>query len=93
MSKKRTRKHKIQAKHDFKISLEEGSGKLNFEPSVKRQSKITKKTSDKKLNRVKNSDSTVNLSNLGTIKKDITKSLILAGMIFASEIMLYLIWK
>ena len=93
MSKKRTRKQKIKAKHNFNIKWDEGNSKLKFEPNVKRQLKNEEKETQDESENNKISEYSVKTQNLATIKKDIAKSLILASLIFASEIVLYLIWR
>ncbi len=93
MAKRRTKKQKQNAKHSFTINWEPGSSNLKFEPSVNSQinnSEISE-ANESRLN--KNATFTVKGLDLVNIKKNIFRSLILAGLILASEVVLYLIWK
>ena len=93
MAKKRTKKQKAHAKHNFNIIWEEGTSKLKFKPGVKGQ--LKNKAKPPLVNTLNNKESEYSAisENLATIKKDIAKSSILAGLIFASELVLYLIWR
>ena len=93
MAKRRTRKQKKGARHQFTLSWEPAKDepKTNTsEANVKGQNKKSE-AKKKSVRNVKNySYSSAKSENLGTIKKDIIKSLILAGIIVASEIVIYL---
>lgn len=96
MSKRRTRKQKEKAKHAFQVSWEPSSSmpkRVKSEASVKRQlpKSSTKPGSKKKI--YKFTKNTEQNTDLASIKKDISKSLIFTAIILASEIMLYLIWS
>lgn len=92
MAKRRTKKQKQKAKHDFAISWEPKAKKRRSEPDVKGQ--IKKSGSGKKPSGTGNdlAKNTAEPGNLASIKKDIIKSLILAGLILASEVVIYLTW-
>jgi len=102
MAKKRTRRQKETAKHQFSVQWKPSSGKKNhkseakkdvFEADVKRQFKS--EAEEGKFIPAKNK-STVDSDqkdNLKQIKKDITRSLIIAAIIIAAEMMLYLALK
>jgi hypothetical protein len=93
MAKRRTRKQKEAAKHQFKISWKPNENEAKrgtSEANVKgqfRKSEAKKPNSKPSKNY---SNYTAKSENLAVIRKDIVKSLILAGMIVASEIMIYL---
>ena len=93
MAKHRTRKQKELAKHTFTISWKPEAKKTDSEPSVKRQIETNKKIKKGNDLRIKHSDYSDQIVNLASIKKDITKSLILAVIILASEVVLYLLWR
>jgi len=95
MTKKRTRKQKVEAHHRFSIEWQPAlsSSKNNIASSnVNTQMKDDKnvKKSDQ------SSNDTAVLSDksysLASIKKEVIKSLILAALILASEIVIYLNW-
>ncbi len=93
MAKRRTKKQKQKAKHSFTIKWEPGSSNLNFEPSVNSQISNSKMSEANEPNLGKNAMITVKGLDLEGIKKNIFRSLILAGLILASELVIYLIWK
>ena len=93
MTKRRTRKQKDLAKHTFTISWKPEAKKTDSEPSVKRQIQKYPKPEKLKSLRTQNSDYTGKISNLASIKKDVARSLILALIILASEVVLYLLWR
>lgn len=99
MSKRRTRKQKELAKHQFLISWSPASLKQRseakfpqIEASVNRQIEIDLKTEKQKKLKTNNPDYSVQLLDLASIKKDLVKSLILATFVLASEVVLYLFW-
>jgi len=100
VAKRRTKKQKQSAKHKFTLSWKPSSLNQDFKaekrsdkPDVKRQIQIDKKTEILKNIKTEIAVNSVKQNNLASIKKDILKSLILAGIILASEVVLYLIWK
>ena len=100
MAKRRTRKDKEKAKHRFTISwepdsLQDKSEAKNkaFEPNVKRQFKHLNKNSKRSNDNLKGTYLSEESYDLASIKKDTLRSLILAAIILASEIVLYLIWN
>lgn len=92
MGKRRTRKEKLSAKHQNLISWSPESEKAHSEPNVKRQlTKSASKTSpNQKFNKL--ARDTDKSSPLASVKKDLTKSLIFAFLIIASETVIYLFW-
>jgi len=93
MAKRRTKKDKKKAKHAFTIKWDSGSTRLNFEPDVKGQIPEIKNEIKPKAHDIRHAEFSASNVNLATIKKDITKSLILASLILASEVVLYLVWR
>lgn len=93
MAKRRTRKDKESAKHNFTISWKPEIEKVLFEPNVNRQTKNIKNHPHPKSVIRNNAESTEKGKNLASIKKDIFKSLTLALLILTSELMLYLFLK
>ena len=93
MSKRRTKKDKEKARHSFAVNWDSGSGTLKFEPDVNRQLNPSTKTKEPLSLKINNPKFSAQTLNLASIRKDITKSLILAGLILASELVIYLIWK
>lgn len=93
MAKRRTRKQRQEAKHPFSVHWEPEAKNGSSKPSVKGQFKNS--GSGKKLSGTssKLAKNTAELGSLASIKKDIIKSLILAGVILASEVVIYLTWR
>jgi hypothetical protein len=95
MAKKRTRKQKIQAKHPFLISWEEGKkerSKASLKAGVKRQSQKTIGHKSASKRHEKSTHYSAEFDGLASVKKDIIKSLSIASLIVGIEIVLYLIW-
>jgi len=81
MAKRRTRAQKEKARHSFTVSW-------SPTPSVNQtEAKKARLEADVK----KNTVYSVKGTKLGSIKKDIAKSLILSALILASEVVLYLV--
>lgn len=93
MTKRRTRKQKEKAKHQFSISWEPTYKSSNFKPSVKGQFKKPSSLKVKGRLSSKNAKKLAKAGNLASIKRDIVKSLIITSFILALEIMLYLAWQ
>ncbi len=93
MTKRRTRKQKEKAKHTFTISWDGGYKERSADSSVKRQLARPSRQSPSKIAEDEKAKLLVKDVNLASTKKDIIKSLILAGFILASEVVLYLVWK
>lgn len=101
MTKKRTRKQKKKARHQFIIRWE-----ANFSDAKENQAKNKLSEADvkwqngsnKKDRRFENLNKKIpnysgRIDNLASIKRDLFKSLSLAALILASELVLYFIWK
>jgi len=100
VTKRRTRKDKEKAKHQFTISwkptsskIESEAKKITFEPNVKRQFNNENKNSNRSDVNLKGTYLSEKSYDLASIKKDMLRSLILATIIFASEIVLYFVWN
>jgi hypothetical protein len=98
MAKKRTRKQKEKVKYDFLIDWNPDNAKFKNEAKmsdseavVKGQFAKSQKTKKRSSPKPKKAITTAKEGYLASIKRDLVKSLILAGVIIASEIMLYLL--
>lgn len=98
MAKRRTRAQKEKAKHNLTVSwlptkaVPIEAKKDISEANVKRQLHKGSKTPTKLGSNIYNSVNSEQYAVLASTKNDIRKSLILAGLILASEVVLYLIW-
>jgi len=98
MAKRRTKSQKEKAKHSFTVSWKPTNSsrieakKGYFEAGVNRQKNFepSSTTSPAQQNNIPVYSGQI--VGLASIKKDIRKSLILAALILASEVMIYLIW-
>jgi hypothetical protein len=93
MAKHRTLKQKREAKHSFTLKWNPSSTKLEFEPNVNRQIPEESNSFFNEAKTYKTTQISAKSLNLENIKKNILKSLILAGLILTSELVLYLIRK
>lgn len=93
MSKKRTRKNKEKARHQFLVSWSPATNKASNNSSVNRQlgTRVSKLTKAKSI--VKNANLSDQDESLGRAKKEIIRSLILSSLILAGEVVLYLAWS
>jgi hypothetical protein len=99
LSKRRTRKQKEKAKHHFNLSWKPKSEIIEYkdkteprEAVVKGQTKYHKKTRKTQISKSKYSEYTGNYENLGTIRHNLVKSLLIASLILSLELMLYFKW-
>lgn len=90
MAKRRTRKQKEKVKHQFKVSWKPEAKSASSEPVVKGQTEVDKKTKKHKNIKRRKAYYKDSFDNLGTIKRDLVKSLIIASLILALEVVLYL---
>jgi hypothetical protein len=93
MAKKRTRKQKEKAKHQFTISWRPEPNSASSEPDVKGQKKATSTSKAPKTSKQKDAYLLGNNLQLGTIRHDIIKSLVTASFMLGLEIMIYLFLK
>lgn len=100
MAKRRTKKQKRQAKHQFllkwepeKLIAKAKAQKTVSVPTVKGQIKSQASLSTKTKDKLKFADFQANNGGLALIKRDLTKSLIIASLVLALEVVLYLAWK
>jgi hypothetical protein len=86
MPGRRTKKQKLKAKHSFNLSWAPSEprvkGQFNIEPKAQ---KPNSRPHESALNLAKD-------ASLASIKKDMLKSLILASLILALEVVVYLAW-
>jgi hypothetical protein len=93
MTKRRTKKQKLKARYPFLLSSKLATKTDVVEPNVKREfSKAAGKTKVLK-EKSKLAKYTVQAEYLGTIKKDIIKSLVLVALILSLEIVIYFFWR
>lgn len=90
--KRRTRKDKENARHDFLVSWEPDSDEAKSERSVKGQFKNSHADKKNKTKRPKKAKTKAKGTGEAAIKRDIVKSLGLAFLIISLEIMIYLVW-
>jgi hypothetical protein len=96
MAKRRTRKQKKTPKHHFTIYLSSTSPEAKnaqFEPVVKRQSGKGQKRKRSKTVKKEMAEFTAKPDHLASVKRDIGRSLLLASLILALEIVIYLGWS
>lgn len=92
MGKRRTKKDKLNAKHQFTLSWQPSSSEATLQTPVKRQKLQEKISVEKEKPASKKADSLVQDDQIVGIKKGILKSLILASLILGTELVLYLVW-
>lgn len=93
MIKRRTKKQKQNTKHPFLISWDPKPEKPTPEANVKRQSASTDKQISADIGNGEVADFSDSSQDLKRIRRNIYKSLILAGLILASEAVLYFVWN
>lgn len=89
--KRRTKKQKTNAKHDFGSWQNLVQKESHLQP-VKGQKKPSVISASRKQSDHEKADSLVNNTHLGQIKKDVLKSLVLFSLILGTEVVLYFIW-
>ena len=92
MAKRRTRKDKTYAQHPFLISWQDRPQKASDKASVKRHSLSSPSDEIVKSEPQKKAAHTPNANEIGTIKKDLGKSVAIASLIISIEVVLYLAW-
>lgn len=90
MTKRRTKKKKRDAKHQFIVNVEKLAESGSNQTVVKGENKFSLKKGKTKPNASKNAKLLAKDENLASIKKDILKSLGLALFILGTELMIYL---
>lgn len=92
MSSRRTKKQKLKVKRPF-LSKPNLAIKLNkVEPTVKREFQKSPRVNKLKKKKTKFAKFSAQAEHLGTIKRDIIKSLTLATLILGLETMIYFFW-
>jgi hypothetical protein len=90
MSKRRTRKDKVEAKHFGTISW---SPEASNKPSVNSQSKNDFRAREKVASRRDNAEQSAKELAVKATKKDLVKSVLIALAIITLEVVLYLAWN
>jgi hypothetical protein len=93
MAKRRTRKDKETAKHQYTISWNPATINNTTEANVNRQNSGKFHASLKNNNSTKNAEYLAQESYLARTKRDIFKSLMLVILIIGIELVLYFAWK
>lgn len=92
MSKRRTRAEKEKAHHSFLYSWQGEPEKGEIRHDVKGQFKNEPKEAFRNFGKGKNADNLAKVGTLASIKRDMVKSLLLASLILAAEVVVYLAW-
>jgi hypothetical protein len=93
MAKRRTKRQKQQARHEFTISWEPNTKKQEFEANVKGQFQKESTLASAEAKDPKNAKFSAQELDLPGIKRNIKMSLIYTGLILTAEIVLYFIWN
>jgi hypothetical protein len=100
MSKRRTRKQKERAKHSFNVSWQPTKSKVKpkakkdvSEAVVKGQTRNFIKGKKHESKRAKKAMVMGNYENLGMIRRNLVKSLVIASLILCLELVLYFRWQ
>jgi hypothetical protein len=93
MGKRRTRKQKKEALHQFSYTWKNEPKKLRTEANVKRQSQTPLEANLRTSIPVKMAVNQAQVYDLASVKKDIVRSLIIASLIFGAELVIYLAWN
>jgi hypothetical protein len=90
MTKRRTKKQKEKAKHQFLLNWKPEAKIVTSEPVVKGQFKKAPRHKSPKLGKTKKALLSAKDRNLASIRKDIFKSIIIASLILSLELVIYL---
>ena len=90
--KRRTKKQKLTAKHEFGYVWNSANSR-SLEAVVNRQTKKPKEVASNHNTNLKTADITAKGHESTAIMRDVAKSILLSSLIIALEIVLYLIWK
>jgi hypothetical protein len=93
VGKRRTRRQKQQAKHQFAVSWTPQPQKVSSEANVKSQIEIKPQARHDRARVSKKAQLLAKQEGFEAYGKDVVKSLILASIILATELVLYLAWK
>lgn len=93
MAKKRTKKQKQTARHSFTLSWKPSSSEAKSGSGVKRQFKSEAKTPTPKSATIESTVNPAQTNEVAKTRKNIIRSLILAGIILGTEVVLYFFWK
>jgi len=93
MAKKRTRKQKETAKHQFLFSRPNEAKTKSESRAVKGQFNSRHKAEKRKSGKAKNADLLDKEAYLASAKRDVVKSILLASLILGLELVIYLAWR
>lgn len=93
MGKRRTRKEKIKALHQFKMVCNPEPKKDTFEANVKGQKENTPKSDFKAQAKTENAEHSAKESLMTSTKRDIFRSLLIVSLILGLEVVVYLVWR
>ena len=91
MGKRRTRREKEAAKHQFLLSWKPEAKSDISEPVVKRETESNLKAQISNVKTLNKVDISVKTENIALQKRDTVKSLILASLILGAELVIYFI--
>jgi hypothetical protein len=92
MGKRRTRKDKEKARHQFLYSWATEPKKATSEANVNRQLKKPLEAKIQVTGSAKMAKNLAQVYDLASVRADITKSLIIASLILGAELVIYLAW-
>ena len=92
MAKRRTRKEKEKAKHQFTFSWQPQS-EATSEANVKRQFQDKDKVEKSEIKMKESADYLTKGDDIREVKRDVSRSLILALVILGLEVVIYLAWS
>lgn len=99
MSKRRTKKQKINAKHNYfssngiSYNFEEDHKSKLSEANVNRQFVRTKKNPFQKTNKMNSTDIAIKNDSFKAVRLGLIKSILISILIISFELVLYLSWK
>jgi len=92
MGKRRTRKQKAKARNHFKGYYWSEAKNTVVEANVKGQIEKTPNVGLEEKHTTNNAEQLAQQGYLGSVKKDITRSIIIASLILGIELVIYLAW-
>ena len=93
MGKRRTKKNKEQARHQFLYTWANEPNKTSAKANVNRQLKNPNEATLPISSSTKMTVNQAQVYNLASVKADIIKSLIIASLILGAELVIYLAWN
>jgi hypothetical protein len=93
MAKRRTRKQKQKAVHQFNLSWQPEPKNASTEPIVKGHLKNGVNTPSTKPSKAKLAIDSTKDAQVSVIKRNLVRSLIIVSLILALEVVIYLVWR